>query len=141
MRISDWSSDVCSSDLRNLLYLTLVELLHGYPIDGVVLTTGCDKTTPGVLMAAAAVDIPAIVLSGGPMLDGWYKGQLAGSGTVLWHARELLAAGSINYDEFLEMVASSAPSAGHCNTMGTALRSEEHTSELQSLMRISYAVF
>lgn len=106
---------------RNLLYLTLVELLHGYPIDGVVLTTGCDKTTPGALMAAATVDIPAIVLSGGPMLDGWYKGQLAGSGTVLWHARELLAAGKINYDEFLEMVASSAPSAGHCNTMGTAL--------------------
>jgi len=106
---------------RNLLYLTLVELLHGYPIDGVVLTTGCDKTTPGMLMAAATVDIPAIVLSGGPMLDGWYKGKLAGSGTVLWHAREQLAAGKINYDEFLEMVASSAPSAGHCNTMGTAL--------------------
>ncbi|WP_370156094.1 IlvD/Edd family dehydratase [Ferrovibrio sp.] len=106
---------------RNLLYLTLTELLHGYPLDGVVLTTGCDKTTPGMLMAAAGVDIPAIVLSGGPMLDGWYKGKLAGSGTVLWHARELLAAGSIDYDEFLEMVASSAPSAGHCNTMGTAL--------------------
>lgn len=106
---------------RNLSYMTLVELLHGYPIDGVVLTTGCDKTTPAMLMAAATVDIPAIVLSGGPMLDGWYQGKLAGSGTVVWHARELLAGGKINYDEFLEMVASSAPSAGHCNTMGTAL--------------------
>src|SRR5690606_29323183 len=106
---------------RNLSYMTLVELLHGYPIDGVVLTTGCDKTTPAMLMAAATVDIPAIVLSGGPMLDGWYQGKLAGSGTVVWHARELLAGGKINYVEFLEMVASSAPSAGHCNTMGTAL--------------------
>lgn len=106
---------------RNLAYMALVETLHGYPIDGVVLTTGCDKTTPAMLMAAATIDIPAIVLSGGPMLDGWYKGKLAGSGTVLWHAREQLAAGKINYDEFLEMVASSAPSAGHCNTMGTAL--------------------
>jgi dihydroxy-acid dehydratase len=106
---------------RNLLYLGLVELLYGYPIDGVVLTTGCDKTTPAMLMAAATVDIPAIVLSGGPMLDGWYNGQLAGSGTVVWHAREELAAGRIDYEQFLEMVASSAPSAGHCNTMGTAL--------------------
>lgn len=106
---------------RNLAYMALVETLHGYPIDGVVLTTGCDKTTPAMLMAAATVDIPAIVLSGGPMLDGWYKGQRAGSGTVLWHAREQLAAGNIDYDEFLAMVASSAPSAGHCNTMGTAL--------------------
>ena len=106
---------------RNLLYLGLVELLYGYPIDGVVLTTGCDKTTPGMLMAAAAVDIPAIVLSGGPMLDGWYNGKRAGSGTVVWYARQELAAGRINYDEFLEMVASSAPSPGHCNTMGTAL--------------------
>lgn len=106
---------------RNLLYLTLAELLYSYPIDGVVLTTGCDKTTPGMLMAAATVDIPAIVLSGGPMLDGWYKGQRAGSGTVVWFARQELAAGRINYDQFLEMVASSAPSPGHCNTMGTAL--------------------
>jgi dihydroxy-acid dehydratase len=106
---------------RNLLYMTLAELLYSYPIDGVVLTTGCDKTTPGMLMAAATVDIPAIVLSGGPMLDGWYKGQRAGSGTVVWFARQELAAGRINYDQFLEMVASSAPSPGHCNTMGTAL--------------------
>ena len=106
---------------RNLAYLGLVELLHGYPLDGVVLTTGCDKTTPAMLMAAATVDIPAIVLSGGPMLDGHYKGQLAGSGTVVWHARQELAAGRIDYDEFLEMVASSAPSVGHCNSMGTAL--------------------
>ncbi|WP_374632676.1 IlvD/Edd family dehydratase [Ferrovibrio sp.] len=106
---------------RNLAYLGLVELLHGYPIDAVVLTTGCDKTTPAMLMAAATVDIPAIVLSGGPMLDGHYKGQLAGSGTVIWHARQELAAGRIGYDEFLEMVASSAPSVGHCNSMGTAL--------------------
>jgi len=106
---------------RNLLYLTLAELLYSYPIDGVVLTTGCDKTTPGMLMAAATVDIPAIVLSGGPMLDGWYKGMRAGSGTVVWFARQELAAGRINYDQFLEMVASSAPSPGHCNTMGTAL--------------------
>lgn len=106
---------------RNLLYLTLAELLYSYPLDGVVLTTGCDKTTPGMLMAAATVDIPAIVLSGGPMLDGWYKGTRAGSGTVVWFARQELAAGRINYDQFLEMVASSAPSPGHCNTMGTAL--------------------
>ena len=106
---------------RNLLYMTLAELLYSYPIDGVVLTTGCDKTTPGMLMAAATVDIPAIVLSGGPMLDGWYKGMRAGSGTVVWFARQELAAGRINYDQFLEMVASSAPSPGHCNTMGTAL--------------------
>lgn len=106
---------------RNLLYMTLAELLYSYPLDGVVLTTGCDKTTPGMLMAAATVDIPTIVLSGGPMLDGWYKGQRAGSGTVIWFARQELAAGRIDYDQFLEMVASSAPSPGHCNTMGTAL--------------------
>jgi dihydroxy-acid dehydratase len=106
---------------RNLLYLGLVELLHGYPIDGVVLTTGCDKTTPAMLMAAATVDLPAIVLSGGPMLDGWYNGRLAGAGTVVWYARQELAAGRIDYEQFIEMVASSAPSAGHCNTMGTAL--------------------
>jgi dihydroxy-acid dehydratase len=106
---------------RNLAYLGLVEVLHGYPIDGVVLTTGCDKTTPACLMAAATVNIPSIVLSGGPMLDGWWHGKLAGSGTVIWHARKRLAAGEIDYDEFMNMVASSAPSAGHCNTMGTAL--------------------
>ncbi len=105
---------------RNLAYLGLVEVLYGYPLDGVVLTTGCDKTTPAMMMGAATVNIPAIVLSGGPMLDGHYNGELAGSGTVVWHARELLAGGEIDYDEFIEMVASSAPSVGHCNTMGTA---------------------
>ena len=105
---------------RNLAYLGLVELLHGYPIDGVVLTTGCDKTTPALLMAAATVDIPAIVLSGGPMLDGNYKGRRVGSGTVLWEARVEYAEGKIDYEEFIEVVAASAPSMGHCNTMGTA---------------------
>ena len=105
---------------RNLAYLGLVEILHGYPLDGVVLTTGCDKTTPACLMAAATVNIPAIVLSGGPMLDGWYKGELAGSGMVVWNARKLLAEGEIDYETFIRMVAASAPSVGHCNTMGTA---------------------
>ena len=106
---------------RNLAYLGLVEILHGYPLDGVVLTTGCDKTTPAALMAAATADLPAIVLSGGPMLDGWYNGERAGSGMVIWHGRQLRAAGKINDEEFMEMAAASAPSAGHCNTMGTAL--------------------
>ncbi|PCJ83189.1 MAG: dihydroxy-acid dehydratase [Hyphomicrobiales bacterium] len=105
---------------RNLAYLSLVEVLHGYPIDGVVLTTGCDKTTPAQLMGAATVDIPAIVLSGGPMLDGWWKGELAGSGTIVWQSRRLLAEGKIDYDEFMDRVCASAPSLGHCNTMGTA---------------------
>ncbi|HVY51396.1 MAG TPA: IlvD/Edd family dehydratase [Devosia sp.] len=105
---------------RNLAYLGLVEVLYGYPLDGVVLTTGCDKTTPACIMAAATVDIPAIVLSGGPMLNGWWKGERSGSGTIVWKARERLAAGEINYAEFIEIVASSAPSVGHCNTMGTA---------------------
>jgi dihydroxy-acid dehydratase len=105
---------------RNLAYLSLVEVLHGYPLDGVVLTTGCDKTTPACLMGAATVNIPAIVLSGGPMLDGWFKGRLAGSGTVVWHARKLYAEGEIGYEEFMDMVSASAPSIGHCNTMGTA---------------------
>ncbi|HZR02912.1 MAG TPA: IlvD/Edd family dehydratase [Burkholderiales bacterium] len=105
---------------RNLCYLGLVELLYGYFIDGVVLTTGCDKTTPAQLMAAATVDIPAIVLSGGPMLNGWFRGQRTGSGTIVWRAREMLAAGEINQEQFIELVASSAPSPGHCNTMGTA---------------------
>ena len=105
---------------RNLAYLGLVEILHGYPLDGVVLMTGCDKTTPALIMAAATVDIPAVVLSGGPMLDGNYKGRRVGSGTVLWEARVEYAAGNIGYEEFIETVASSAPSAGHCNTMGTA---------------------
>jgi dihydroxy-acid dehydratase len=105
---------------RNLAYLGLVEVLYGYPLDGVVLTTGCDKTTPACLMAAATVDIPAIVLSGGPMLNGWFDGERTGSGTIVWKARELLAAGEIDKAQFVEMVASSAPSPGHCNTMGTA---------------------
>ena len=105
---------------RNLTYLSLVEVLQGYPLDAVVLTTGCDKTTPALLMAAATVDIPSIALNGGPMLDGWWKGQLAGSGTIVWESRRLLAAGEIDYDEFLARVCSSAPSLGHCNTMGTA---------------------
>ncbi len=106
---------------RNLAYLGLVEILHGYPLDGVVLTTGCDKTTPACLMAAATTDIPAIVLSGGPMLDGHFKGELIGSGTVLWHARNLLATGEIDYEGFMEMTTSASPSVGNCNTMGTAL--------------------
>jgi dihydroxy-acid dehydratase len=105
---------------RNLAYLGLVEVLYGYPLDGVVLMTGCDKTTPACLMAAATVNTPAIVLSGGPMLDGYHDGKLAGSGTVLWQARQDIAAGKIDYKEFLDIAASSAPSIGHCNTMGTA---------------------
>jgi dihydroxy-acid dehydratase len=105
---------------RNLAYLGLVEILYGYPIDGVVLTTGCDKTTPACIMAAATVDIPAIVLSGGPMLNGWWKGERCGSGMSAWKAREDLAAEKINIKEFIDIVASSAPSVGHCNTMGTA---------------------
>lgn len=105
---------------RNLSYLGLVEVLHGYPIDGVVLTTGCDKTTPAMLMGAATVDIPAIALNGGPMLDGWWQGKRAGSGTIIWESRRLLAEGKIEYEEFMERVCASAPSLGHCNTMGTA---------------------
>jgi len=105
---------------RNLSYLSLVEVLYGYPLDGVVLTIGCDKTTPACLMAAATVDIPAICLSSGPMLNGWYKGQRTGSGTIVWMAREKLATGEIDYEGFVELVATSAPSTGFCNTMGTA---------------------
>ncbi len=105
---------------RNLAYLALVELLYGYPIDGVVLTTGCDKTTPACLMAAATVNIPAIALSVGPMLNGWHKGQRTGSGTIVWQAREMLAQGQIDDEGFIKLVASSAPSTGFCNTMGTA---------------------
>jgi dihydroxy-acid dehydratase len=105
---------------RNLAYLGLVEILFSYPLDGVVLTTGCDKTTPACLMAAATVNLPAIVLSGGPMLNGWFNGERSGSGTVVWKSRERLAAGEIDYEEFMNIVASSAPSVGHCNTMGTA---------------------
>ncbi len=105
---------------RNLAYLGLVEVLFGYPLDGVVLTVGCDKTTPACLMAAATVNMPAIALSVGPMLNGWYKGMRTGSGTIVWRARELLAAGEIDYQGFIKLVASSAPSTGYCNTMGTA---------------------
>ena len=105
---------------RNLAYLSLVEVLHGYPLDGVVLTTGCDKTTPAMLMGAATVDIPAIALNGGPMLDGWWQGKRAGSGTIVWESRRLLSEGKIDYEEFMERVCASAPSLGHCNTMGTA---------------------
>jgi dihydroxy-acid dehydratase len=105
---------------RNLAYLGLVEVLFGYPLDGVVLTIGCDKTTPACLMAAATVNIPAIALSVGPMLNGWYKGERTGSGTIVWRARELLAANKIDYQGFIKLVASSAPSTGYCNTMGTA---------------------
>jgi dihydroxy-acid dehydratase len=105
---------------RNLAYLGIVEVLYGYPIDGVVLLTGCDKTTPACIMAAATVNIPAIVLSGGPMLNGWFKGERTGSGTIKWKARELVAAGEINDQQYVELVASAAPSIGHCNTMGTA---------------------
>jgi dihydroxy-acid dehydratase len=105
---------------RNLAYLGLVEVLYGYFLDGVVLTTGCDKTTPSQLMAAATVDLPAIVLSGGPMLNGWFRGERTGSGTIIWKARQLLAAGDITDEQFVELVASAAPSIGHCNTMGTA---------------------
>ncbi len=105
---------------RNLTYLGLVEVLYGYPIDGVVLTIGCDKTTPALLMAAATVNIPAIALSVGPMLNGWFRGERTGSGTIVWKARELMAKGEIDYAGFLDVVASSAPSTGYCNTMGTA---------------------
>lgn len=105
---------------RNLTYMALVEVLYGYPIDGVVLNIGCDKTTPALLMAAATMNIPAIAHSVGPMLNGWFRGERTGSGTIVWKARELLAAGEIDYPEFLDIIASSAPSVGYCNTMGTA---------------------
>jgi dihydroxy-acid dehydratase len=105
---------------RNLAYLGLVEILYGYPLDGVVLTIGCDKTTPACLMAAATVDIPAIALSVGPMLNGWHQGERTGSGTIIWKARAMLSQGEIDYEKFIELVASSAPSVGYCNTMGTA---------------------
>ena len=105
---------------RNLQYLSLVEVLYGYPLDGVVLTTGCDKTTPALIMAAATVDIPAIVLSAGPMLNGYWRGRLAGSGTIVWEARKLYAAGEIDFEQFVQLVADATPSPGHCNTMGTA---------------------
>src|SRR5579859_233092 len=105
---------------RNLAYLGLVETLYGYPLDGVVLTIGCDKTTPACLMAAATVNIPAIALSVGPMLNGWHKGERVGSGTVIWKARQMLAAGELDYEGFIDMAAASSTSAGYCNTMRTA---------------------
>ena len=105
---------------RNLTYLGLVEVLYGYPLDGVVLTIGCDKTTPALLMAAATVNLPAIALSVGPMLNGWFRGERTGSGTIMWTAREMLAKGEIDYAGMIDLVASSAPSTGYCNTMGTA---------------------
>src|SRR6202008_3571118 len=105
---------------RNLAYLGLVELLYGYPLDGVVLTIGCDKTTPACLMAAATLDIPAIAFSVGPMLNGWHEGERTGSGTIVWKAREMLATGEIAAQGFIKLVSSSAPSTGYCNTMGTA---------------------
>src|SRR3978361_243138 len=105
---------------RNLAYLGLVDLLYGYPLDGVVLTIGCDKTTPACLMAAATVDIPAIALSVGPMLNGWHEGERTGSGTIVWKAREMMARGELDYRGFMELVSSSAPSVGYCNTMATA---------------------
>src|ERR1700728_2389308 len=105
---------------RNLAYLSLVEVLYGYPLDGVVLTSGCDKTVPACLMAAATVNIPAIALSVGPMLNGWHKGERTGSGTIVWKGRQMVGAGEIDYAGVIELVASSAPSVGYCNTMGTA---------------------
>src|SRR3984885_2484379 len=105
---------------RNLAYMTLVEILHGYPLDAVVLTTGCDKTTPSAVMAASTVDIPAIVFSGGPMLDGWFEGEMVGSGTTISRSRRKLAAGEITEEQFFDAALASAPSVGHCNTMGTA---------------------
>jgi dihydroxy-acid dehydratase len=125
---------------RNLAYLGLVELLYGYPMDGVVLTIGCDKTSPACLMAAATVDIPAIALSVGPMLNGWHKGERTGSGTIVWKAREMLAAGTIDYTGFIKLVASSAPSTGYCNTMGTATTMNSLTEALGMSLPGSAAV-
>src|ERR1700747_169782 len=105
---------------RNLAYLGLVELLYGYPLDGVVLTIGCDQTAPPCLMAAATLDIPAIAFSVGPMLNGWHNGERTGSGTIVWKAREMMARGELDYKGFMELVASSAPSGGYSNTMGNA---------------------
>ena len=125
---------------RNLAYLGLVEVLYGYPLDGVVLTIGCDKTTPACLMAAATVNIPAIALSVGPMLNGWYQGQRTGSGTIVWRARELLAARQIDYQGFIKLVASSAPSTGYCNTMGTATTMNSLTEALGMSLPNSAAI-
>src|ERR1043166_5101723 len=125
---------------RNLAYLGLVEVLYGYPLDGVVLTIGCDKTTPACLMAAATVNLPAIALSVGPMLNGWHKGERTGSGTIVWKARELLAAGEIDADGFIRIVASSAPSTGYCNTMGTATTMNSLTEALGMCLPGSAAI-
>jgi dihydroxy-acid dehydratase len=125
---------------RNLAYLGLVETLYGYPIDGVVLTIGCDKTTPACLMAAATVNIPAIALSVGPMLNGWHKGERTGSGTIVWKAREMLAAGEIDRAGFIKLVASSAPSTGYCNTMGTATTMNSLTEALGMSLTGSAAI-
>jgi dihydroxy-acid dehydratase len=125
---------------RNLSYLGLVEILYGYPIDGVVLTIGCDKTTPACLMAAATVNIPAIALSVGPMLNGWHKGERTGSGTIVWKAREMLAAGEIDRAGFIKLVASSAPSTGYCNTMGTATTMNSLTEALGMSLTGSAAI-
>ncbi|MBB3035558.1 IlvD/Edd family dehydratase [Alteriqipengyuania lutimaris] len=125
---------------RNLAYLGLVETIYGYPIDGVVLTIGCDKTTPSQLMAAATVDIPAIALSVGPMLNGYFKGERTGSGTIVWKAREMLASGEIDYQEFIKLVASSAPSTGYCNTMGTATTMNSLTEALGMALPGSAAI-
>ncbi|MEN7535562.1 IlvD/Edd family dehydratase [Aurantiacibacter flavus] len=125
---------------RNLAYLGLVETIYGYPIDGVILTIGCDKTTPSQLMAAATVDIPAIALSVGPMLNGYFKGERTGSGTIVWKARELLASGEIGYQDFIKLVASSAPSTGYCNTMGTATTMNSLTEALGMALPGSAAI-
>jgi dihydroxy-acid dehydratase len=125
---------------RNLAYLGLVEVLYGYPLDGVVLTIGCDKTTPACLMAAATVNIPAIALSVGPMLNGWHDGKRTGSGTIVWKAREMLAAGEIDKAGFIELVASSAPSTGYCNTMGTATTLNSLTEVLGMSLPASAAI-
>src|SRR5690242_14078034 len=125
---------------RNLAYLGLVEVLYGYPLDGVVLTIGCDKTTPACLMAAATVNIPAIALSVGPMLNGWHKGQRTGSGAIVWKAREMLAAGEIDKAGFIKLVASSAPSTGYCNTMGTATTMNSLTEALGMALSGSAAI-
>src|SRR5580693_6572035 len=125
---------------RNLTYLGLVEVLYGYPLDGVVLTIGCDKTTPATLMAAATVNIPAIALSVGPMLNGWFKGKRTGSGTIVWRAREMLAKGEIDRQGFIKLVASSAPSTGYCNTMGTATTMNSLTEALGMSLPNSAAI-
>ena len=106
---------------RNLAYIALVEILYAYPLDGVIFTTGCDKTTPAALMAAMTTDLPSIIFNGGPMLNSFLDGQLAGAGTIIWEARRRLAAGQIDPQKFNELLSGSTPSAGHCNVMGTAL--------------------